>query len=97
MSFLHDVDDYVRHLAEVRRLSPATVKAYASDLRDLAATTGIEDTRTVGLEDLRDWLWAATNRGEARSTIARRAAAAPRFFSGGEGVGRGEGEPPGGT
>jgi len=93
MPFLHDVDDYVRHLAEVRRLSPATVKAYASDLRDLAATTGIEDTRTVGLEDLRDWLWAATNRGEARSTIARRAAAARGFFAWAKDVGRADVDP----
>lgn len=122
------------HLQKVRRLSPATVRAYRSDLRDLAdavaasrypastpgtvptspaadsaptaelaptaapaptaepapsaessspGTTsqrGDVDLDDVDLEALRDWLWRATQRGDARSTLARRAAAARSFF-----------------
>ncbi|MFT4220045.1 MAG: tyrosine-type recombinase/integrase [Microbacterium sp.] len=75
------IDAYTLHAARVRRLSPATVRAYASDLRDLARTLAddmpLED---VELEHLREWQWRATQRGDARSTLARRAAAARGFF-----------------
>lgn len=74
-------EDYVRHLADVRRLSPATVRAYRADLTGLAASCGDIDIAEVDLEHLRDWLWHAVQRGEARSTIARRTAAARGFFS----------------
>ena len=35
----------------------------------------------VDLEALREWLWRATQRGDARSTLARRTAAARGFFA----------------
>lgn len=72
---------FVDHLDRVRRLSPATVRAYRSDLRDLSATVGGVAVEQVTLEDLRDWLWAATQRGDARSTLARRTAAVRSFFA----------------
>lgn len=72
---------FATHLATVRRLSPATVRAYRSDLRDLAASVGDVSIAQVDLESLRDWLWKATQRGDARSTLARRAAAARSFFA----------------
>lgn len=71
---------FADHLERVRRLSPATVKAYRSDLRDLAASVGTSPLEAVDLDALRDWLWHATQRGDARSTLARRAAAARSFF-----------------
>jgi integrase/recombinase XerC len=71
---------FVDHLERVRRLSPATVKAYRSDLRDLQASAGGVTLEDVDLDVLRDWLWRATQRGDARSTLARRAAAARSFF-----------------
>lgn len=71
---------YVGHLERVRRLSPATVKAYRSDLRDLAGFAGNVQLRDVDLDLLRNWLWWATQRGDARSTLARRAAAVRAFF-----------------
>ena len=77
-------DAYLRHLAVVRRLSPATVRAYASDLRQLIETvdaSGIDDPRDIDLELLRDWLWRATQRGDSRATLARRAAAARGWFA----------------
>ncbi|MGL3150531.1 tyrosine recombinase XerC [Microbacterium sp. A82] len=72
---------YATHLENVRRLSPATVRAYRSDLRDLAEATDDGVLREIDLESLRDWLWRATQRGDARSTLARRAASARSFFS----------------
>ncbi|MCR2825368.1 tyrosine recombinase XerC [Microbacterium sp. zg.Y909] len=75
------VDQYTRHLADVRRLSPATVRAYRADLADMAATVGDPLLSAIELESLREWLWRATKRGDARSTLARRTAAARGFFS----------------
>lgn len=74
-------DAFADHLERVRRLSAATVRAYRSDLRDLAASAGGMAIEDVDLEVLRDWLWHATQRGDARSTLARRAATARSFFS----------------
>ena len=68
------------YLEQVRRLSTATVRAYRSDLTDLGAVVGESELRDIDLEVLRDWLWRATQRGDARSTLARRAAAARSFF-----------------
>ncbi len=71
---------YTEHLAAVRRLSTATVRAYRSDLADLEAVTGNVPVESIDVEDLREWLWRATKRGDARSTIARRTASARGFF-----------------
>ncbi|MCR2792948.1 tyrosine-type recombinase/integrase [Microbacterium sp. zg.Y625] len=73
-------DRYTVHLADVRRLSGATVRAYRADLADLAAVVGDREIADIHLDALRDWLWTATRRGDARSTIARRAAAARGLF-----------------
>lgn len=106
------IEVFADHLARVRRLSPATVRAYRADLRDLAeavaageapaSTDAIRhdgvaadagaaapprgappspDLASVDLEHLRDWLWKATRRGDARSTLARRTSSARAFFS----------------
>lgn len=73
---------YTMHLERVRRLSPATVRAYSSDLRDLAATMPAPiEVSQVDLEHLRDWQWRATQRGDSRSTVARRTAAVRGFFA----------------
>lgn len=72
---------YLRHLAEVRRLSPATVRAYRSDLEGLAEACGDIGLADVDLDNLRDWLWQAVQRGDSRATIARRTAAVRGFFS----------------
>lgn len=73
-------DAFATHLERVRRLSPATVRAYRADLRDLQASAGDVPISTIDLEQLREWLWQATKRGDARSTIARRTATARSFF-----------------
>ncbi|GAA1913515.1 tyrosine recombinase XerC [Microbacterium aoyamense] len=74
-------DVYARHLADVRRLSPATVRAYRADLADLEACVRGGELEAIDVEDLREWLWHATKRGDARSTIARRTAAVRGFFA----------------
>jgi len=74
------VQAFAVHLEQVRRLSPATVRAYRSDLADLGAVAGDRDLDEIDLELLREWLWHATQRGDARTTLARRAAAARSFF-----------------
>lgn len=69
------------HLERVRRLSPATVRAYRADLEDLSGSLpGGVALESVDLEALRSWLWRATQRGDARSTLARRTASVRGFF-----------------
>ena len=71
---------FTAHLADVRRLSAATVRAYRADLADLGKALGDVPVAEIDLEHLRTWLWRATQRGDARSTIARRTSAARAFF-----------------
>jgi integrase/recombinase XerC len=73
------LDAYLAHVRTERGYSANTVSAYRGDLVDLiafAAERGVDDTSGIDLGLLRDWLWAATERGLARSSIARRAASA---------------------
>ena len=81
MEWTAATEAFTSHLSRVRRLSDATVRAYRSDLTDLQAATAAERVESISLDDLRQWLWVATQRGDARSTLARRAAAARAFFS----------------
>lgn len=76
------LDDYLSHVAVERAYSPHTVAAYRSDLLDLIAfaeARGSTEVAQLDLALLRDWLWAATERGLARTSIARRAASARGF------------------
>lgn len=81
MDFAVAATAYTRYLADVRRLSPATVKAYESDLRDLRKACDIQELAEIDVEHLRDWLWISVQRGDARATIARRTAAVRGFFA----------------
>ncbi|GAA5099748.1 tyrosine recombinase XerC [Microbacterium yannicii] len=81
MEINEGAEAYLRHLAEVRRLSPATVRAYRSDLADLTLACGDIDLDVVDLDNLREWLWQAVQRGDSRATIARRTAAVRGFFA----------------
>lgn len=80
MRYSAAVQAFCDHLEQVRRLSSATVRAYRSDLADLGRVLAADDLTTIDLEILREWLWQATQRGDARSTLARRAAAVRSFF-----------------
>ena len=73
---------FLDHCRYGRGLSEQTVRAYRADLEDLVAFAAERQVLTAAgltLEVLRDWLWAATERGLARSTIARRSASVRAF------------------
>lgn len=76
------IDDYLVHVRTERGYSEHTVAAYRSDLVDLVdfasrrGVDGVDGVDGLDLALLRDWLWEATERGLARTSIARRAASA---------------------
>jgi integrase/recombinase XerC len=79
MEFARAVDGFAVHLSAERGFSAHTVRAYVSDLTqlsDFATERGAAETDQLDLELLRDWLWSGSQRGLAKSTLARRAAAA---------------------
>jgi integrase/recombinase XerC len=74
--------DYERHLTAERSLSDHTVRAYLTDLTALAQHAqrlGRHDPSQLDLGVLRSWLANLQTRGRARTTLARRAAAARVF------------------
>nr|VDG63371.1 tyrosine recombinase [Streptococcus thermophilus] len=71
------IDDFADHALLVKGRSEATVKGYRSDLRTLAEVAPTFDDFT--LITLRGWLADAMRQGLARSTMARRTAAARSF------------------
>lgn len=76
------IDGYARHLELDRGFSAHTVRAYRTDLADLAGfaeASGLDDTAGLDLELLRGWLWRGSSAGLAKSTLARRSAAARGF------------------
>ncbi len=71
------------HLRFGRVLSPNTVAAYRRDLRGLAAFAERNGSQLLGVTypTLRRWLAHLSTRGYARSSIARKAAAARTFYA----------------
>lgn len=69
------------YLADVRRLSDSTVRAYRADLADLETTVKSSELSDVDTDTLRDWLWASAQAGAAKSTLARRTATVRSFFA----------------
>jgi integrase/recombinase XerC len=73
---------FCRHLAAERALSRHTVRAYNGDVQSLlehAHRSGVEDPGALDLATLRDWLADQYQAGAARTTLARRGAAARAF------------------
>jgi len=73
---------FARHLAAERGLSPHTVRAYVGDISALlrfAADDGCASLADIDIAVLRAWLGSQYRSGQARTTIARRAAAARAF------------------
>jgi len=71
-----------RHLAAERGLSPHTVRAYLGDISALlrhAEQQGCTGLADVDIAILRGWLGSQHRAGQARTTLARRAAAARAF------------------
>jgi integrase/recombinase XerC len=76
------VDAYARHLASERGCSVHTVRAYVGDvvsLLDHAGRMGCETPEDLDLTVLRNWLARLRTAGAARTSLARRAAAARGF------------------
>ncbi|KAB1911917.1 tyrosine recombinase XerC [Micromonospora sp. AMSO31t] len=76
------VDDFADHLAGVRNRSAHTVRAYVTDLVSLldhAVRMGCADLSELDLTVLRSWLAKQRTMGAARTSLARRAAAARTF------------------
>jgi integrase/recombinase XerC len=76
------VDEFARHLASVRNRSGHTVRAYVGDvvsLLDHAARMGHADPGRLDVTVLRSWLARLRTMGAARTSLARRAAAARTF------------------
>ncbi|WP_262281404.1 tyrosine recombinase XerC [Micromonospora sp. MA102] len=76
------VDDFADHLARVRNRSAHTVRAYVTDLVSLldhAVRMGCTDLSELDLTVLRSWLAKQRTVGAARTSLARRAAAARTF------------------
>src|SRR3954453_8426472 len=75
-------DAFGRHLQQVAGRSPHTVRAYLGDvvsLLDHAAAHGVPTLDALGISVVRGWLAAHVAAGAARSSQARRAAAARAF------------------
>lgn len=76
------VAGFAAHLADVRRRSEHTVRAYTGDvisLLDYARRQGVHTVDGLDLDLLRGWLGELRAAGVARATVARRAAAARTF------------------
>ncbi|WP_460459795.1 tyrosine recombinase [Angustibacter peucedani] len=76
------VEEFGRHLRTERGRSAHTERAYVTDVRALlefAAVRGATTLDALTLPLLRSWLASLTAAGKARSTVARRAAAARAF------------------
>jgi integrase/recombinase XerC len=76
------IDGFERHLALERNLSAHSVRAYRTDvvgLLDHAVRMGGKDLDRLDVHVLRSWLARLRSTGAARTTLARRAAAARTF------------------
>lgn len=78
------VAGFAVHLRAERGFSENTVRSYRSDLAQLAGFArahGVDGAEGISLELLRDWLWDGSQHGLAKSTLARRSAAARGLVS----------------
>jgi len=73
---------FAEYLHAARGYSANTIKSYSADIEDLSqylALQKIERADQIDLDVLRDWLYAISQRGLAKSSIARKSAAVRSF------------------
>ena len=73
---------FAETLVAGRGYSKNTVKAYLTDVLDLAdylESQKVTQVQDINLELLREWLWAVSQRDSAKSTLARKSAAIRSF------------------
>lgn len=78
------VDRYTSYLTAVRRLSPATIGAYTTDLRsfcDFITEAGGETVNDVDVIAVRRWVGSMGSNGLAATSVNRRLSAVKGFFS----------------
>lgn len=81
-AFASAFDRYRTHLEAGRGYSKHTVKGYLTDLYDLAdflEASGTKVPSEIDLEALRSWLFSLSERGIAKSSMARKTASARSF------------------
>ena len=94
-AFAEALEAFAEHLSAERGLSAHTVRAYVGDVTSLlhhAARIGRTDLDSIDLGVLRSWLALQQTIGLARTTVARRAAAARAFGRWTERTGRAGGD-----
>lgn len=82
MELERSINEFVRYLTVERGFSRHTIRSYGSDLaalRAFAQARGISAVDGITLDVLRDWLWAGSQAGLAKATLARRSATAKSF------------------
>lgn len=82
MDIRQALNRYADELHSGRGLSPNTVKAYVTDIAEFVGfleERGIASPAKIEIELLRDWLFAGTERGLAKSSLARKSAAIRSF------------------
>lgn len=75
-------NEFADYLQAARGFSVNTVKAYETDVLDLAAYLSkleVNQVTQIELDQVRDWLFAADQSGLAKSTLARKSAAIRSF------------------
>ena len=75
-------NEFADYLQAARGFSVNTVKAYETDVLDLAAYLSkleVNQVAQIELDQVRDWLFAADQNGLAKSTLARKSAAIRSF------------------
>jgi integrase/recombinase XerC len=81
-NFASALDRFRVHLEAGRGFSKHTVRGYLTDLEDLVdflEVSGVPSPDQIDLESLRTWLFTLSERGLAKSSMARKTAAARSF------------------
>lgn len=83
-ALIQATNEFADYLQSARGYSPNTVKAYETDVLDLLdflAKRNIENVVDLELDQVRDWLYEADQRGLTKTTLARKSAAIRSFSS----------------